>query len=78
MTKQTKYHTVETTLNIKTVKRGQIDTVNTQIMTADFSVFGTGTSMKNDEAKLALLARNILIWMSVGDVKHHNLDNLSG
>jgi hypothetical protein len=26
MTKQTKYHTVETTLNIKTVKRGQIDT----------------------------------------------------
>jgi hypothetical protein len=30
-------------------------------MTADFSVFGTGTSMKSDEAKLALLARNILI-----------------
>jgi hypothetical protein len=57
MTKQTKYHTVETTLNIKTVKRGQIDTVNTQIMTADFSVFGTGTSMKSDEAKLVLLAR---------------------
>ena len=31
--KQTKYHTVETTLNIKIAKRGQIDTVNTQIMT---------------------------------------------
>ena len=59
-------------------KRGQIDTVNTQIMTADFSVFRTGTSMKSDEAKLALLARNILIWTYVGDVKHHNLDNLSG
>ena len=29
MTKQTKYHNVETTSNIKTVKRGQIDTVNT-------------------------------------------------
>jgi hypothetical protein len=36
--KQTKYHTVETTLNIKIVKRGQIDTVNTQIMTAHFPV----------------------------------------
>ena len=61
MTKQTKYNTVETTLNIKTLKRGQIDTVNTQIMTAHFSVLGTGTSMKSDEAKLALLAQNILI-----------------
>ena len=40
MTKQTKYNTVETTLNIKTLKRGQIDTVNTQIMTAHFSVLG--------------------------------------
>jgi hypothetical protein len=33
MTKQTKYHNVETTSNIKIVKRGQIDTANTQIMT---------------------------------------------
>ena len=36
--KQTKYHTVETNPNIKTVKREQIDTDNTQIMTAHFPV----------------------------------------
>ena len=55
--KQTKYHTVETTSNIKIVKRGQLDTDNTQIMTAHFPCFGTGTSIKSDEAKLALLAQ---------------------
>jgi hypothetical protein len=38
MKKQTKYYTIETTLNSKTVKRGQIDTVNTQIMNAHFPV----------------------------------------
>jgi len=36
--KQTKYHTVETNPNIKIVKRGQIDTDNTQIMTVHFPV----------------------------------------
>jgi hypothetical protein len=36
MKKTNKYHTIETTPNIKIVKRGQIDTVSTQIMTAHF------------------------------------------
>ena len=51
------YYTVETTPNIKIVKRGQIDTVNTQILTVHFPVFGIDTSIKSDEAKLALLAQ---------------------
>ena len=38
MKKQAKCHTVETTLNMKTVKRGYTNTVNTQIMTAHFPI----------------------------------------
>ena len=38
MKKQTKCHTVETTLNMKAVKRGYSNTASTQIMAAHFHI----------------------------------------